>query len=126
GKAHAHVKWIETHFDLGTLYCCISHGFTPVIQIVDLHSNTWPNQCDPFPRRWKRCHTEGFIIGYPLVRALSITFNREIVGFTWRHSKGGVTYRFILLICPLLYAFCKRRQRPHRMATWISGAGHLS
>src|SRR5450432_4202413 len=48
GKAHADVKWVESHLDLGFFNGWVAHGFAPVVQVIHAYTHTWFNLRSPF------------------------------------------------------------------------------
>src|ERR1700693_1828771 len=43
GVAHADIKWVVTDLDLGSFDGWVTHGFAPILQVIDAHADPWLN-----------------------------------------------------------------------------------
>src|SRR5262249_16207281 len=123
GEADAHIKRIISYLDISFLYCCVTHGFTPIIQVIHSDPDTWLDLCRPLPGRRVGCFEKGIVVGNSFVRSRPILLDAQIVGISWRHSQRRMDNGVIFRICPLLHSLCQSRQCPDCLALWGSFAG---
>src|SRR6266849_597297 len=72
GISYAHVERVVTHLDPGSFNGWITHGLTPILQVIDSHADTRLHLCGSFSGRWKGGLEESIVILDRLVETLSI------------------------------------------------------